>query len=98
MGVLTQIDKMTTGLVRKPTVPKSKGILEEGGVAKRIRAFAYRLGEISDGDNMPVYDRAFIEIVDADNPRALLGEINIEAEDADMHARKIVSALNGKSR
>jgi hypothetical protein len=63
---------------------------------KRIRAFGYRLGEIADGNNRPVSDRAFIEIVDADDPQVLLGEINIEIDNADEHARKIVQALSGR--
>jgi hypothetical protein len=65
---------------------------------KRVRAFGYRLGQIIDGDNKPVSDRALIEIVDADDPQVLLGEINIniEIDNADEHARKIVQALSGR--
>ena len=64
---------------------------------KRPRAFGYHLGEITDGNNNPVSDRAFIEIVDLDDPQILLGEITIEINDAETHARKIVAALSPKS-
>lgn len=65
-------------------------------MAKRIRTFDYRLGSISDGEGRPVPSSAFVEIVDADDPQVLLGEINIEIEDAELHARKIVAALSAK--
>ena len=61
---------------------------------KHVRAFSYQLGEITDGNNHPISDRAFIEIVDADDPQILLGEINIEIADAETHARKIIAALS----
>ena len=60
---------------------------------KKPRTFGYRLGEITDGNNNPVSDRAFIEIVDADDPQILLGEINVEINDAPAHAQKILDAL-----
>lgn len=65
---------------------------------KRVRAFAYRLGEITDANGNPVSDRAFVEIVDADDPQVLLGEINVEIEGAEAHARKIVAALSAAER
>lgn len=64
--------------------------------SKRVREFGYRLGQITDGNNRPISDRAFIEIVDVDDPQIMLGEINIEIENADMHARKIIAALSAK--
>ena len=60
---------------------------------KRIRGFEYRLGDIRTGLGGPVHDRAFIEIVDADDPQILLGEINIEINDAKLHAEQIIAAL-----
>lgn len=62
-------------------------------MAKGVSSFRYRL-VITDGDNS---GHAFVEIVDVDDSKVLLGEIYIEIENAEMHARKIVSALNGKS-
>lgn len=59
--------------------------------------FDYRLGTITTAEGHPVADAAFIEIVDAVDPKILLGEINVEIENADLHARKIVAALSEKS-
>jgi len=66
-------------------------------MVKRIRSFGYHLGKITDGNGRPVSsDRAFIEIVDADDSQVLLGEINIEVADAEAHAKKIIAALSAK--
>jgi hypothetical protein len=54
--------------------------------------FLYQIGEMTDGNNRPVTDRAFIEIVEAHDPQIILGEINIEIADAAEHARLIAAA------
>ena len=66
-------------------------------MTKRIRFFDYRLGEITDGAGRPVSDFAFIEIVDGDDPQVMLGEINIEAENARTHAEELLSGLAAKT-
>ena len=49
---------------------------------KQPAPFAYQVGEVTDGNNRPIIDRAFIEIVEAHDPQVLLGEIDIDAADA----------------
>lgn len=56
------------------------------------RGFKYKIGEITDGFGKPVFDQAFVEICDADDPTALLGEITIDIDNAKKHATLIAAA------